>query len=124
MLTNAPISPVLPVADLLRAKNFYQDKLGLTPLPETLPGTATFGAGEGTRLELYEYGRPKGDNTAASFEVSDIAAIVRELKENGVVFEEYDFPDLKTVDSVATMGSMQAAWFKDTEGNILCIHQG
>ena len=124
MLTNSPVSSVLPVADMARAKEFYQDKLGLALLPESIPGTAEFEAGEGTRIQLYEHGLPKAENTAASFEVSDIAATVRELKDNGVTFEEYDFPDLKTVDSIATMGSMQAAWFKDTEGNILCLHQG
>ena len=32
-------------------------------------------------------------------------------------------PGLKTVDKVCILGSEKAAWFKDTEGNILCIHE-
>ena len=47
--------------------------------------------------------------------------MVRELKAKGVAFEEVDSPGLKTVDGVATMGDMKAAWFKDTEGNILAV---
>jgi hypothetical protein len=45
------------------------------------------------------------------------------LKRAGVVFEDYDFPELKTVDHVCVLGSEKAAWFKDTEGNYLCIHE-
>jgi hypothetical protein len=41
-----------------------------------------------------------------------------------VVFEEYDFPGLRTVDGIARLGDVErAAWFKDSEGNILAISQ-
>ena len=123
MLTNAPVYPVLPVADLARAKKFYQEKLGLKVLKDTIPGLVVFVAGENTQIQLYEHGATKADNTACTFYVSDIVTTVRELKERGVVFEEYDFYDFKTVDSIAVLGGNQAAWFKDTEGNIICIHQ-
>jgi hypothetical protein len=46
-----------------------------------------------------------------------------DLKSRGVVFENYDFPGLKTVDHVCVLGSEKAAWFKDTEGNLPCIHE-
>jgi hypothetical protein len=65
--------------------------------------------------------RPK--HTAVSFEVDDVGAEVRELSARGVQFEDYDYPGLKTVDKVCVLGSEKAAWFKDPEGNILCIHQ-
>jgi len=55
--------------------------------------------------------------------VTDIGAAVRELKQNGVQFEDYDLPGLKTTDHVCVLGSEKAAWFKDTEGNILCLHE-
>ena len=38
-------------------------------------------------------------------------------------FEEYDFPGLKTVNGVATSGDGKAAWFKDSEGNIMALIQ-
>ena len=40
-----------------------------------------------------------------------------------MVFEDYDFPDLKTIDHVCVLGAEKAAWFKDTEGNYLCFHE-
>ena len=48
---------------------------------------------------------------------------MRELKATGVVFEDYDFPSLKTVGSIADRGDMKVAWFKDSEGNMLGIAQ-
>lgn len=68
---------------------------------------------EGTRAE----------HTALSFEVTNTAATVQELTGRGVNFEDYDYPGLKTVDKICVLGSERAAWFKDTEGNILCVHQ-
>jgi hypothetical protein len=68
-------------------------------------------------------GGTKADHTAVSFQVSDIDVGVRELKRAGVVFEDYDLPGLKTVDHVCVLGSEKAAWFKDTEGNYLCLHE-
>lgn len=58
-----------------------------------------------------------------SFEVKDIGAEVAELTSRGVVFEEYDFPGFKTVDGVATLDIGKAAWFKDTEGNLIGLVQ-
>jgi hypothetical protein len=57
------------------------------------------------------------------FATPNVEAEVRELKARGVVFEEYDYPTLKTVDSIATVGPTRSAWFRDSEGNILGIVQ-
>ena len=78
----------------------------------------------GSTLALFP--KPEGtkaEHTAISFRVPDIAASVVELKKAGVVFESYDLPDFKTVDHVCVLGAEKAAWFKDTEGNFLCIHE-
>ena len=123
-LQQSPVTANLPAVDLARAKKFYSEQLGLTPMPDAMPGVALFGAGSGTTLMLYEREATKADHTVASFEVQDIEGTVKDLKAKGVIFEEYDFPDFKTVDSIATMGPAKAAWFKDTEDNILCLHQG
>jgi hypothetical protein len=80
--------------------------------------------GRWTMLALYQRETPtKADHTALSWEVTDIAQTVTGLSRNGVVFEEYDQPNFKTVDKVCVLGAEKAAWFKDTEGNILCIHE-
>lgn len=118
MLSSATISAMLPVVEMDRAKRFYGETLGLTPSNEA-PGGIYFKSNDGSKLFLYPRAATKADHTAAGFEVQDIEAEVRELKAKGVVFEELDTPDIKTVNSIATWGKMKAAWFKDTEGNIL-----
>jgi hypothetical protein len=80
-------------------------------------------AGGGTRLLVYE--RPTAgtaEHTLVHFIVSDVDAAVEGLRGKGVVFEEYDMPEIKTVDGILTMGDFKAAWFRDPDGNILGIH--
>jgi hypothetical protein len=57
----------------------------------------------------------------AGFRVDDIDAVVSELRSRGVVFEEYDLPDLKTEGGIATVGDVRAAWCRDPDGNILAV---
>ena len=127
MLTNAGVRPTIPVINLERAKNFYGSKLGLKPVTDSnivvMPNTAVFDCGNGTSIELYQRNATKADHTIATFEVKDIENEVKNLKSNGVVFEEYDLPELKTKNGIAEQGSIKCAWFKDTEGNILCVHE-
>ena len=123
-LTNAPVAAMLPAVDLERAKKFYKEKLGLAPMMGMdMPGIAMYTAGKGTMLGLYQREQTKADHTVACFEVMDIEGAIRDLKSNGVMFEEYDYPDFKTVNSIVTEGANKAAWFKDTEGNILGLNQ-
>ena len=125
MLTNAKVHPTLPVVDLERAKKFYQEKLGLKVIMEDPSPGALLQAGEGTTVYIYQRAATKADHTVAGFRVKDVEATVKELKSKGVVFEDVDFPGLKTVEGIATMttpaGEFKGAWFKDTEGNILAV---
>jgi predicted enzyme related to lactoylglutathione lyase len=124
MLTDAPVTTMLPVKDLARAREFYEKKLGLKPLGVKQDGKFEFAGGAGGIIALFpKDGGTKADHTAVSFQVKDIGQAIGELKARGVVFEDYDFPGLKTVDHVCVLGSEKAAWFKDTEGNYLCIHE-
>ncbi len=123
MLANCPIHTTLPAADLERAKRFYTEKLGLIPESEE-PGGLFYNCGAGTKFLLFPtQGAPSGTHTQAGWAVDDIEVEVAELKARGLVFEEYDTPYLKTVNGVATMGSIKAAWFKDSEGNLLGLVQ-
>lgn len=122
MLSQAKVHPTLSVTDLERAKKFYGGTLGLKADGNIAPGHVEYEAGEGTFLVIYERpDAPKAENTAASFTVDDIEGVVKSLKERGVVFEEYDFPGLKTVDGIAKVGDLKGAWFKDPDGNILAV---
>ena len=124
MLTNAPVTTMLPVKDLDRAREFYEKKLGLRALGAKQDGKFEFAGGSGGVIALFpKDGGSKADHTAVSFQVKDIGQAIKDLKARGVVFEDYDFPGLKTVNHVCVLGSEKAAWFKDTEGNYLCIHE-
>lgn len=119
------ISAVLCSTDLARSQDFYEAKLGLKLSPKTIKNHLLFECGNGTTLLIY--GRPspnKADHTQVRFWTNDVAADVRELAGRGVVFEEYDFPALKTVDHVATTAGVgKSAWFKDPDGNTLALYQ-
>ncbi len=118
MLANMPITATIPVVDLDRAKNFYGQTLGLKPVKQDEFG-ATFEAGHGCQLYIYLRAASKADHTLASWTVDDIYAEVADLKSKGVTFEEYSEGPIKTDQSIASMGPMRAAWFRDSEGNIL-----
>jgi len=123
MLASAPLTTMLPVKDLDRARDFYVNKLGLEAEGLAADGKFLLRAG-GTRLALFP--KPDGtkaDHTAVSFQVADIAAAIRQLEARGVAFADYDLPGLKTVEHVCVLGAEKAAWFQDPEGNILCLHQ-
>ena len=118
MIADAPVMTTMPAVDLDRASAFYGDTLGLKRL-EPPPGGVAFQCGDGSRLFLYERPATKADHTVLSFEVEDMESTVEALRGKGITFEEYDRPDIKTVNGIATWGEMKVAWFKDTEGNIL-----
>ena len=123
MLADHPVHTTLPTADLERAKRFYTEKLGLSPENEA-PEGIFFLCGAGTRFIVFPSGgTASGAHTQLSWDVDNIEAEVADLKARGVVFEEYDTPYLKTVESVATTGAVKAAWFKDSEGNLLSVVQ-
>jgi catechol 2,3-dioxygenase-like lactoylglutathione lyase family enzyme len=122
MLTSYPVHPTLPVVDMNRARKFYEEVLGLK-LIDAQEWGVRYEAGKGTKLLLYPREATKADHTVAGFEVDDIETVVKSLRDSGVVFEEYDVPNLKTVNGIWTQGSAKAAWFKDTEGNIISVSQ-
>ena len=123
-LTHRTVAMMLPVTDVDRAQKFYAESLGLDYTGTNDEGSAMFALEGGSTLLLLP--RPDGtrsESTAMSFEVDDIGNEISALEARGVVFEDYDLPDLKTVDHIAEFGDEKAAWFTDTEGNILCVHQ-
>lgn len=127
MLTSASVTANIPAADLDRARSFYADTLGLEPVTEVSDaGILIYRTDGGTVFSVYltDYAGQAG-HTIAQFHVDDVVAEARALQAKGVVFETYDMPGVEWDDGVAEMGSMgKAAWFKDSEGNILCIDSG
>ena len=116
----ATAEATLPAQDVERAKTFYAERLGLSPTSEDRIGVH-FVVG-GTRFRLFKSGgSASGSHTQLALIVGDVAAQVKALRSRGLQFEEYDYPNLKTVEGVADLGYAKAAWFKDSEGNLLGI---
>jgi len=121
MLQKSPIFAYIPARDVTRARRFYEDQLGFRPGRE-VGGGVTYECGSGTACFLYP--TPNAGTSAASqafWQVTDLEAEVAELKKRGVTFEQYDMPGMK--DGIMIAGGAKAAWFKDTEGNILALIQ-
>jgi len=123
MLSDTSVTTMLPVKDMKRARTFYEGCLGLKPGGFKPDGKFVYKVGGGMLALFPKPEGTKAEHTAISFQVADIAASIKQLKRAGVVFEDYDFPGLKTVNHVCVLGAEKAAWFKDTEGNYLCLHE-
>jgi catechol 2,3-dioxygenase-like lactoylglutathione lyase family enzyme len=129
-LASGAVATRLPAQDLERARRFYSEKLGLEPAEER-PGGLLYRCADGDFALFESAGAPSGEHTQMAWYVDDIEATVAELKARGVVFEEYDVPGLTTVDGIAEVEGNypskgvgeRAAWFRDSEGNLIGIGQ-
>ncbi|MFJ5862611.1 VOC family protein [Pseudarthrobacter sp. NPDC092439] len=123
MLKDLDVMPVLPAKDINRARDFYRDKLGLEPATVVDEDNLIYRCGNGSGFLLYRTDNAgTAKNTQMGWATSDVDREVEELRGRGVVFEEYDFPGLKTENGIATLPDLgKAAWFLDSEGNILNI---
>lgn len=123
MLSNSEIHANIPARDLKRARTFYTEVLGLTPMAED-DVFLTFRTPGGSYFQIYETpSAGTGQHTIAQWDVDDIEQEVQELKARGVVFEEYDLPGLTWHDGIASGDMGRVAWFKDSEGNTMCLDQ-
>jgi|SRR5680860_428193 len=114
------LHPVLPAADLSRARTFYHDALNLEP-DEVHEGMLVY-SGPGSGFEIYETENAgTARNTQMSFITDDLDGEMARLRACGIVFEDFDVPGMKTVNGVAATDEMKSAWFRDTEGNFICV---
>ena len=121
MLKDHPIVPYIPASDLTRARRFYEDKVGLVAREE-IAGGVVYACGGGSWIFLYtSQGAGTSEASQAFWQGADVDAEVRELKARGVEFIDYDMPGLKTTDGIATFETSKAAWFRDSEGNIMAL---
>lgn len=121
MLQDFPLYAYIPARDLARARQFYEGKLGLQPKEVREGGVANvFGGGTACFLYL----TPNAGTSQASqafWSVEDVDGLIVKLKARGVVFEDYDIPGEKSPQGAITAGGAKAAWFKDSEGNIMAL---
>ena len=124
MLKDSNIIAVLPAKDINRAKEYYRDKLGIEPSESMEEGSVMYSCGQGTRFLVYQTENAgTAKNTQMGWETDNLEREMEELRGRGVVFEDYDFPGLKTENGIATADWGKAAWFLDSEGNIINISQ-
>jgi catechol 2,3-dioxygenase-like lactoylglutathione lyase family enzyme len=130
-LEDSHVATRLPVQDLERARLFYSEKLGFEPVEER-PGGLLYCCTSGSFALFISSGASSSEYTQMAFEVADLKATVTALQARGVTFEEYDLPGLRTMDGIAEVDGNYpskggigelAAWFKDSEGNLLGIGQ-
>lgn len=131
MLDRAHIATRLPAQDLDRARRFYAEKFGLQPSEER-PGGLSYRCANAEFALYRSAGAAPGTFTQMAFEVDDLDAAVAALRDRGVVFDEVDLPGLRTTDGVAEVKGNypskggqgeRAAWFRDSEGNLLGLGQ-
>ena len=123
MLQKSAMYAYIPVKDVARARQFYEGKLGLKP-KEEISGGVVYEFADHTACFMYP--TPNAGTSSASqafWQVDDVEREVAELKKRGVKFEEYDMPGMKTRGGIADAGGAKAAWFRDTEGNIMALVQ-
>jgi catechol 2,3-dioxygenase-like lactoylglutathione lyase family enzyme len=133
MLANAPVAAVLPCIDLVRARRFYGQTLGLSEIPLPTPrgaddqsaAGAMFRCGGETMIFVYARETPtQADHTAAGWIVDNFDAVADELLSRGITFETYpDMPGIEWDDRGVAFSpdGNKGAWFKDPDGNILSI---
>lgn len=130
MLDQSGVATRLPAQDLARARAFYAERLGLEPAEER-PGGLRYRCGDGEFALFESAGAASGSHTQMAWQVDDLDAVVAQLRNNGVVFEEYDEPGLATSGGIVEVDGNypskgigeRAAWFRDSEGNLLAIGQ-
>jgi catechol 2,3-dioxygenase-like lactoylglutathione lyase family enzyme len=123
MLYGRHLLPTIPARDLARARAWYADKLGLTTGQEESEALL-YRSGEDRLFLLFSSpGAGTAQHQLAAWVVEDLEAEVAELRGRGVEFEEYDQPGLRTVNGIAVTPVGKAAWFKDSEGNVLTMTQ-
>ena len=124
MLKIKNAAAAIPAQDIKRARQFYEQKLGLKPAEEEPDGGVMYRTGETGFLVFPSSGKASGDHTQLAFQVDDVASAAGELKSMGVKLEEYDHPEFKTHEGLVDMpDGTKGAWFKDTEGNLIALTQ-
>jgi len=122
MLKIKRVGAAIPAQDIKRARQFYEQKLGLKPEDEQQDGSVMYMVGETGFLLFPSMGKASGDHTQMALDVDDVEDAARELKGKGVKLEEYDFPTFKSKDGLVDLpDGSKGAWFKDTEGNLIAL---
>jgi catechol 2,3-dioxygenase-like lactoylglutathione lyase family enzyme len=122
MLGNKDAAANIAVRNLEIARKFYEGTLGLKQVGAEGNELIAYQSGNSTLLVYRSDYAGTNKATTATWRVGDdVESIARGLKAKGVTFEHYDMPGMTRNGDVHVAGKMKIAWFKDPDGNILCI---
>ncbi len=125
MLADKDAAANLAVKDLKAARNFYEGTLGLKPVGQEDEDLVAYRSGVATLLVYKSQYAGTNKATAVTWTVGGkLEEIVRALKAKGVAFEHYDLPGMTRKGDIHLAPGMGVAWFKDPDGNILCLVSG
>ncbi|HEY7502970.1 MAG TPA: VOC family protein [Gemmatimonadales bacterium] len=112
-------TPMLAVKEVARARRFYEDVLGLTPVANQMDDILQYRAGELVFVVYPSQFAGTNRATALTWTVGDqLESSVEALKAKGVTFEHYQLPDTVRKGDIHVSGQIRNAWFKDPDGNI------
>ena len=122
MLKDIDSSAIVAVKDISRARDFYQNKLGLE-LAEDNDSVLSFRTGK-TTLNVYvsDFAGTNKANAVVWGVGDQLDAIVADLAAKGIKFEHYPDMGLDYKDGIHSAGSFKAVWLRDPDGNILHLN--
>lgn len=123
-MSSYEVGPVVAVSDLDRARDFYEQKLGLSPGGDD-PEGVRYEAGDGTGLFVYPSPEHAGKSTATlvGWVVDDIEKVVDELTSRGVTIEQYEGELQTNEKGIFEADGFKVAWFRDPDGNTHALNQ-
>lgn len=122
MLAKKELKAFVPTIIPAKAKAFYKDVLGLRLLSED--NYALEFDANGMRLRVIVVPELQPHNfTALGWNVDDISSTIKQLNEQEVECEKYDFIQQDELGIWTSPGGAKVAWFKDPDGNILSLSQ-
>jgi catechol 2,3-dioxygenase-like lactoylglutathione lyase family enzyme len=122
MLGAHNIIAFVPTTDAQRARDFYEQKLGLKFVADDAFALVFDANGIMVRVVKLKEFKP-AQFTIMGWEVPDASAAVDGLKAKGVVFERYPWAQQDELGIWTAPGGAKVAWFKDPDGNVLSISQ-
>lgn len=122
MLANCQLTAFVATSDAERAKDFYQNTLGLNLIADEEFALVFDADGITLRIQKVHDVAPI-PYTALGWHVTEIEKMVEELSGRGVSFEIYEGFGQTDQGVMTFPNGAKVAWFKDPDGNLLSIDQ-
>lgn len=123
ILSSSAVATFIAASDIDAARDFYENKLGLTLVSEDDWGIMYDSNGTSVRLQKGVKDLKPQEFTVLGWHVKDIEAAKAELESRGVEFENYPWLPEGSGGIMTFPGGARVCWFKDPDGNVLSLDQ-